>query len=239
MPGKNTRVVGWLSLTEYPLVACRDSGVVDRMYVSTDDPLISRIAGNYGVETIWRPEHLCEDASLLEDAIHHGFLTVYDRHPDLELVVITQCNAPYVTKDGVARAVKMLRENPALDSVITVVRMDGYSPERARTTDSDGCMIPYVPFEAFNKGVTCDRSSQRAVYYYDSALTVVRATCLHDMSANLPPFRWMGSRIGHIEQEASPGDIDYEWQLPMVEQWLKRAHGMMSDLPSQGNGNYE
>ncbi|MFZ0429908.1 MAG: hypothetical protein WAO20_17460 [Acidobacteriota bacterium] len=80
-----------------------------------------------------------------------------------------------------------------------------------------------MPFERFGHEVTCDRRSQLPAYFYDSALTVVRAACLMDLSLNLLPFRWMGRHIGFIEQPMNPGDIDFEWQLPLVEEWLRKA----------------
>jgi len=223
MPGKNTRPVLGRPLAEYPLLACREAGCVAAMYVSTDDPAIAEIGVRQGATHIPRPPALCTDGALLEDAIHQAFLTVRERHPQLDLVVITQCNAPYVTARVVAQAVQRLQAEPALDSVITVVRLDGFAPERARTPDEHGNLNPYVPFEAFNRGVNCDRSSQRPAYFYDSALTVVRASALVDLSGNLPPFRWMGRHIGFIEQKVNPGDIDYAWQIPLVEHWLTEA----------------
>jgi hypothetical protein len=223
MPGKNTLPVLGRPLAEYPLLACRDAGCVDAMYVSTDDPVIAEIGRGQGATFLPRPPALCTDGALLEDAIHDAFLTVRERHPAVELVVITQCNAPYVTAGVVRQAVQRLQADPALDSVITVVRMDGFAPERARAVDAGGCLAPYVPFAAFNHAVNCDRSSQRPAYFYDSALTVVRAAALADLRGNLPPFRWMGRRIGFIEQKVNPGDIDYAWQIPLVEHWLREA----------------
>jgi len=223
MPGKNTLPVLGRPLAEYPLLACRHAGCVAALYVSTDDPAIAEIGRRHGAVHIPRPPALCTDGALLEDAIHHAFLTVRAEHPAVDLVVITQCNAPYVTARVVAEAVQRLTAEPKLDSVITVVRMDGFAPERARAVDDNGCLAPYVPFAAFNRGVNCDRASQRPAYFYDSALTVVRASSLVDLRENLPPFRWMGRRIGFIEQKVNPGDIDYAWQIPLVEHWLTEA----------------
>jgi hypothetical protein len=38
-----------------------------------------------------------------------------------------------------------------------------------------------------------------------------------------PPFKWIGSRVHPLVQWGGL-DVDYEWQLPMVEFWL-RQHG--------------
>lgn len=221
LPGKNTRVVLGMPLAAYPLKACRDSGLVDAMFVSTDDPEIVKIGREWGADHLERPPHLCADDALLEEAIHDAFLRVRSLHEGLRIVVITQCNAPYVNGPLVREAITILQRDPGIDSVITAIRLDGFAPERARTVDGQGNLVPYVPFEKFGREVTCDRSSQLPVYFFDSALTVVRARCLHDLQNNMLPFRWMGQRIKFIEQPANPGDIDFEWQLPIVEHWLQ------------------
>ena len=43
------------------------------------------------------------------------------------------------------------------------------------------------------------------------------------MEKGLLPQKWMGRKIAPIHSEGGC-DVDYEWQLPMVEYWLKK-HG--------------
>jgi hypothetical protein len=56
----------------------------------------------------------------------------------------------------------------------------------------------------------------------------------------LLPQKWMGRRIAPIESWGGC-DVDYEWQIPMVEYWLK-AHGMTpaenqpEEVLAHGNG---
>ncbi len=53
--------------------------------------------------------------------------------------------------------------------------------------------------------------------------SVVRPLCLEQMEDGLLPQRWMGRRIAPIESWGGC-DVDYEWQVPGVEHWL-RAQG--------------
>ena len=41
------------------------------------------------------------------------------------------------------------------------------------------------------------------------------------MSKNPWPFKWMGKNVEYIMQR-DLGDIDFEWQLPAVEWWIKK-----------------
>ena len=117
----------------------------------------------------------------------------------------------------------MLRDNPKLASAVTVSRYNMWSPLRARRMDSEGCLQPFVAFEVFGdpKTLNCDRDSQGDVWYADMGCSVVRPRCLEDLEAGLLPQKWMGQRIAPIYQEAGC-DIDYEWQIPVVEWWIQK-----------------
>ena len=71
------------------------------------------------------------------------------------------------------------------------------------------------------KNLNCDRDSQGDVWFADMGLSVVRTNCLEDMENGLLPQKWMGQKIAPIPSWGGC-DIDYEWQIPMVEFWLKK-----------------
>ena len=97
-----------------------------------------------------------------------------------------------------------------------------WSPLRARKIDRHGYLKPFVPFETFGnpKTLNCDRDSQGNVYYADMSVSVVRPHCLENMENNLLPQKWMGKRIAPIISNGGC-DVDFPWQIPMVEYWLK------------------
>tara|TARA_R110002072_G_scaffold1989_2_gene16416 strand:- start:134157 stop:134894 length:738 start_codon:yes stop_codon:yes gene_type:complete len=225
LPGKNVTKLLGRKVLHYPIIACQNSKYVEKMYCSTDGEYIAEAAREMGLEIIDRPDELCTDESLIHDAIVHAAKHVTDQHK-VKYFVITLCNAPNLTTERVDKAIEMLDENPKLDSVISVGRYDMYQPERARTPSKEDPMVlePYVPFESFKHKVSCDRSAHLPSYFSDGGFTVVRSECLIDIHDNLLPFLWMGKTIGYIEQPAGGGDIDYAWQIPVLEEWL-RAEG--------------
>ena len=83
-----------------------------------------------------------------------------------------------------------------------------------------------MPFETFGnpKTLNCDRDSQGDVHFADMGVSVVRPQCLENLEEGLLPQKWMGQRIYPIKSWGGC-DIDYEWQVPLVEFWL-RKHGM-------------
>ena len=222
-PGKKTMEILGKKSMEYPLIACKNSNLIEVMYVSTDSDDIADIAVNYGCQYIRRPSHLSNDKALLQDAIVHAYNEVMIAFPGLKYLIITMCNAPNITTDSIDRGIKMLENDPLLDSVITVGKYDMFSPERARTPDHNNHLKPYIPFSVFSEEVTCDRKSHKPTYFADGGMTIVKAECLKNIETNLPPFQWMGSNIGYIEQLPGGGDIDFPWQVEAIKWWLRES----------------
>tara|TARA_B110000483_G_scaffold91688_1_gene113153 strand:+ start:588 stop:1307 length:720 start_codon:yes stop_codon:yes gene_type:complete len=218
---KNLMNVGGKIIMEYPLIAIKKSNIVDEMYVSTDSDSIFEVANKYGCKLIPRPDHLCTDNSLLLDSIIHAKNKILEFNKQIEFLVINVCNAPNITSESIKKAYQKLRDNPELDSVITVSRYEMFSPERARKINSQGELVPYIPFEHFSNNVSCDRKSHDKTFFADQGLTIVRVSSLENWEENLLPFQWMGKKIGYIEQESGGGDIDLPWQISAIEYWLK------------------
>ncbi len=225
-PGKNLYPVLGRPLMEYPLLAAVHSPSVDEVYVSTDSEKIKDIARKNKAAVIDRPAYLCTNEALGEDAFVHGYKYIKDLGKEIELVVLLFCNAPCVLPEQIEKAIKILREKENIDSVVTVSRYNMYSPIRARRIGEDGFLHPFIPFEAYEgkMKITCDRDSQGDVYFADVCLSVVRPRCLEDLNYGILPQRWMGQKIYPLRQWGGC-DVDFEWQIPIVEYWLKK-HGV-------------
>jgi hypothetical protein len=228
-PGKNLYPVLGRPLMAYPLIAAQDSRYVSRIFVSTDAEEIMAVGRRYGAETIVRPPELCTPTALGEDAFAHGYRSIRDglaaENQTLELLVLLFANAATITAELIDQGIETLRADPALDSAVTVSRYNMWSPLRARRLGPDGCLHPFVPFETFGdpKTLNCDRDSQGDVLFADMSVSIVRPHCLEHLENGLLPQKWMGQRIAPINSWGGC-DVDYEWQIPGVEFWL-REHG--------------
>jgi len=228
-PGKNLYPILGRPLIAYPLLAARASRYVDRTYVSTDSEEIMEVGRSYGAEIIVRPPELCTSQALGEDAFVHGYRVIKEQLAEegrsIEFMVLLFANAATITGDLIDEGIEKLRADSTLDSTATVSRYNMWSPLRARKLDSDGCLRPFVPFETFGdpKTLNCDRDSQGDVFFADMGVSIVRPHCLEHLEEGLLPQKWMGRRIAPIESWGGC-DVDYEWQIPGVEFWLKK-HG--------------
>lgn len=229
-PGKNTYPVLGRPLAAYPLLAARASRYVNRLYVSTDSPEIMAIARQSDAELIERPPELATNQALGEHVFAHGYREIARRLARegrrVELVVLLFANAATVTSEMIDEGIEALRRDPTLDSAVSTSVYNMWSPLRARKLGTDGCLHPFVPFETFGdpKTLNCDRDSQGDVYFADMGVSVVRPHCLERLEDGLLPQKWMGQRIFPIRSWGGC-DVDYEWQVPMVEFWLLK-HGI-------------
>jgi CMP-N-acetylneuraminic acid synthetase len=226
-PGKNTFNVLGRPLCYYPMKSALDAKNIDKVYLSTNDEVLMDIAQTMKISVIRRPEELCTNKALGEDAYRHGYEWIKKDNPNdtVEMIALLFCNAPTILPETLDEGIKILRDHPAVDSAVTVSRYNMWSPLRARREDSEGLLKPFVPFETFGdpKTLNCDRDSQGDVWFADMSASIVRPRCFDHMEEGLLPQRWMGQNIYPLKQWGGL-DVDYEWQIPQIEFWLK-SHG--------------
>jgi len=228
-PGKNTFPVLGRPLLLYPILAAQHAPSVERIYFSTDSEQYKKLGRDAGVRIIDRLRHLATKEALGEHAFAHGYQVIRDEvryeGREVEFMVLLFCNAATILAGTIERGIDVLRSRPELDSAVTVSSYNMWSPLRARREDQRGLLQPFVPFETFGdpKTLNCDRDSQGDVWFADMGASIVRPCCLEQLSDGLLPQRWMGRNVYPLKQWGGC-DIDYEWQVPLVEYWL-RQHG--------------
>ena len=136
-----------------------------------------------------------------------------------QFLILMFCNGATVLSKHIDESVEVLRKDKSLDSSCTVSSYNMWSPLRAKKIDNNGKLIPFVPLEFFGDEVSCDRGSQGDTWYADCSIFVVRPYCMEKKNGDLP-FTWLGKNVHPIKQWGGL-DIDYEWQVPIVEFWLK------------------
>ena len=227
LPGKNNYPVLGRPLAEYPLIVAKENKNIERIYLSTDSPDLMEIARGYGAHIIKRPDYLCTNEALGEDAyVHaHGIIKEELAKENLspEIYVLLMANSPTVNTKQIEEGVAALQGDPKIDSAVTVSCYNMWSPLRARKINNSGFLDPFVPFETFGNPNTlnCDRDSQGDVWFADMGVSIIRAKNLDDLNTGLLPQKWMGQNIYPIKNIGGL-DIDYEWQIPQAINWLER-----------------
>jgi len=145
VPDKNVKPLAGHSLLDYTARAARESGVVDRIILSTDSPEIADVGRRAGLEVpFMRPATLAADDTPMVPVIVHALSALSREGWSPELVVLLQPTSPLRRPDHIRVAVNMLRDTGA-DSVVTVVEVPRHlSPDYVMRIE-DGRLKSFLP----------------------------------------------------------------------------------------------
>ena len=145
MPGKNVRPLAGRTLIEYTARAARESGVLDRVILSTDSPEIADTGRRAGLDVpFMRPAALAADDTPMLPVIQHALESLVRDGWSPEMIVLLQPTSPLRRPDHIRDAVTTLRETKA-DSVVTVVEIPRHlSPDYVMRIEG-GRLQPFLP----------------------------------------------------------------------------------------------
>ncbi len=145
IPGKNIRPLAGRTLLDYVARAAAESGVVDRIVLSTDDQAIAGEGRRLGLEVPFlRPSELAGDETAMLPVIEHAVAALAEKGWAPEIIVLLQPTSPLRRPSHIRAAVKELRSSGA-DSVVTVVELPRHlSPDYVMRVD-DGRLVPFLP----------------------------------------------------------------------------------------------
>jgi len=117
----------------------RDTGLFDRIFVSTDSPDYAEEAARLGVETPWlRPAELASDTALVADAIRHTLETFAGRGEKFDTLALLEPSSPLRTPRIVRRTVEAA-EAEGWDAAFTVSPVPpSYHPLKQFRIDGEG-----------------------------------------------------------------------------------------------------
>jgi len=134
IPRKNIRELCGKPLIAWTIEAAKQSKLLDRYVVSTEDKKIAEVARKYGAEVLYRPKELATDEastlSVLQDVL---------KKIDADVVVLLQCTSPIRDRGLIDRCIKRVLETNA-DSLATgfMCKLYGWGTYSARKQDLEG-----------------------------------------------------------------------------------------------------
>lgn len=109
IPLKNIRPFAGRPMIKHSIAAALDSGVFDRVIVSTDDEEIADVARTYGAEVpFMRPPELSNDHAATIEVIAHATEWMQSRHGDFDAVCCLYATAPFVRIEDLRRGADAL-----------------------------------------------------------------------------------------------------------------------------------
>jgi len=198
------------TVASYVINAAVHSEKTQAVYLSTDSSHLAEIGKNFNqVRFVKRKGH---DTKLTEE-VKYGLEQIMEElgyMPDR--VAILLANSPCITKELIDNAFTILEEHEKTDSVVSVMKRDEFSPERIFSLNNRNqlerqkCAVPVTN-----------------AYFLDKRVIVTRSSVITSISEHNDYFEsLLGHQIYPIIQKEGIWDIDYIWQVPVVERWLKQ-----------------
>ncbi|ATG76498.1 acylneuraminate cytidylyltransferase family protein [Pseudoalteromonas sp. 1_2015MBL_MicDiv] len=217
LPGKNIRPLLGKPLIEYSIDIAKSSTSIDKVFVSTDDNEIAKIAADAGVEVIFRPNELATDKSPEWLAWRHAIEHVKQLHGEFDNFISLPATSPLRSLDDVETAILKRVETKA-DICISVVEASR-SPFFNMVKQSKNGF-----FELVNKPESSVERRQDAPKVYDIT-TVVYAASPSFIMSNYGLFSGNVTSIEVPKERAV--DIDDIYDFLLAEAILKK--GLSSD----------
>lgn len=132
IPGKNLRELAGKPLLAYTAKAAQQSGVIDRLVLSTDSDAIAELGQQLGIEVpFMRPDDLAQDDTPMLPVLQHAVGALEEEGWQPEIIVLLQPTSPLRRASYISTAVKMLRQGDC-DSVVSVVEIPHlFAPQKA------------------------------------------------------------------------------------------------------------
>jgi len=214
---KNIHPVAGLPLLAWTVLQARESSLVDRVFVTTDDPAIAEVARRYGAGVIDRPSEISGDKASSESAIRHALDVVAVDHGIVPgIVVFLQATSPLRKPGDIDRSIEVFRAEGA-DSLISVTKADDLTIWECRDD-----VWSSVNFDYRNRGMRQDRPAQ---YIENGSIYLFTPEVL----------RRHGNRIGerlavYTMEFWQTWEIDTIEEVDLVEHYMKK-HRLTERLP--------
>lgn len=213
IPKLNIKPLLGRPLIAYTIVPARQSKLITRVVVSTDDEEIIEEARRYGADVPFvRPKELADDLSLLTDVAKHAVLEVERQEGrKYDYVVVLPPTTPLRTAADIDKALRKLIDSGA-DSVISVTRVGAKHPMRMKRIIHDR-LVDFVEEEVENM----PKKLLPPLYLRNGAIYAVR----RDVLVNQRSFQGRIS-LPYLMPEERSINIDTRLDFLLAEAVMKR-----------------
>lgn len=135
IPKKNIRNFCGKPIIAYSIEAALDSGVFERVIVSTDDNEIATIAKQFGAEVPFiRPASLSDDHTGTNDVIVHAIKSLQQQGVDIGFVCCIYATAPFLQSNFILNGLEQLKSDNSKRFSFSVCKFN-YPVQRSFTIE--------------------------------------------------------------------------------------------------------
>jgi N-acylneuraminate cytidylyltransferase len=206
---KNLRVVGGKPLLDWAIEAAKESRLIDRLVLSSDDPEIVATAKEYGCDAPFvRPAELARDDTPGIEPIMHAMSML----PSFDWVVMLQPTSPLRTASDIDTCIELCASRRA-NALVSVTEATE-NPQWMFRCDPDGFLQPIID----NAEIPFRRQDLPEVLLLNGAVYVARCEWLKQ-SRSFLTAETLGYRMP-LERSL---DIDTEFDLTQADKLLTRC----------------
>lgn len=194
IPGKNIRLLNGKPLLQYSIEAGKNSKLLDRLILSSEDPQIIEVALRLGVDVPYiRPAELAMDDTSSLSVVLHALDFFEARGEIFDAVCLLQPTSPF-RKEGLIDTAIDKFTSGGFDSLISVRQV----PEEFN---------PHWVFEEQNENLKISTGEETIIprrqelpkaYHRDGSIYITRSEVLRDQHS------LFGSKIGFIDTTGDP-----------------------------------
>lgn len=215
IPRKNIRDFLGKPILAYSIQAALESGVFDRVMVSTDDEEIASVAKQYGAEVpFYRSGKTSGDYATTSDVLLEVLEEYEKRGETFDIGCCIYPTAPFVTGEKLLDAMGRFEGSDA-DAMIPVVGFS-YPPQRAFVIEQEKLVFEYPQYMD-------SRSQDLTPHYHDVGQFYLFRVPAFQKNRRL----MVGNILPYIVSELEVQDIDNEtdWEIAELKYQFMRRQG--------------
>jgi CMP-N,N'-diacetyllegionaminic acid synthase len=162
IPKKNIKIFDGHPLLGHTIRYAADTGVFDRIVLSTDSLEMAEIGEKYGAEVPFiRPQDLATDTSSMIDVVIHAVESVVESGWVPDMIVLLQPTSPFRNSSDLKSALTLMQRKQSVDSVVSVETVPShFSPHYVMKIDENGMLENYL-----QDGVNITRRQDAPIAY--------------------------------------------------------------------------
>lgn len=223
LPGKSLRMLLGRPVLAYTLDHVRESKMISRCVVSSDDAEILRVAREQGKaesDLIQRPAELATATSATDPVLRHAVrMVTAGGAPEPEAVVMLYGNVPVRQHQMIDRCIELLITS-GCDSVQTIAPVGKMHPYWMFDRDASGRIQKHIPNNVFR------RQDLPELFSPTGAVYVMKTRVLMAAEGSSDPHAFLGAdRRGLVVAAEDSVDIDSAKDLFVAEAVLRSMSG--------------
>lgn len=204
VPRKNCKILGSLPLIGYTLDSAKESKLISKTIVSTDDEEIAALAEKWGCKPPFiRPSELAQDSSTSLEVVQHAIDFFERKQMFFDAVCLLQPTSPFREKGFIDRAIEKFSHSNA-DSLVSVLPIPHeYNPHWAFEENEKGLLSIATGEEK----IITRRQDLPKCYHRDGSIYITKTSVIKNGS-------FYGKSISYIKSNP-----DYYVNIDTLKDW--------------------